>query len=314
MKPNIRIITVIRFTLTCVLLKFTKVLSSGCTCESIDSFQALSDVLTSANEGDLIRLCPFDIEKVNSEEGIVLENMKDVHIQCAKEKREDVCMIRGVGNAGSSSIPYFEVFHLAQSESVTFQGFTFNGSKNGAIRASGTNFKIIDCIFEYCRSPVEKSGAIVEIMDTSSSATIVDSVFRENIGGGIQNSGMLTVSHTLFKANDSTPTWISNDETETRGGGSGSGILNREDGKLFLYHSDFVDNAADASGPAVFSYDTNAIDLGSNCGTNNRVLQNLQEAPETVTSRCDGIYYRYTNTSERKCATFGQECETSTSR
>lgn len=285
---------------------------SSCDCQSVDSFEDFSSILTSAAAAGttLVRLCPFEIEKSNLEEGLTLSNVSNLHVQCAKESRDDECLITGIGNSGSISTIHYEVLYLTETDSLTFQGLTFRSVNKGVIRArASTNLQIIDGLFEYNQSPPNKTGAIVEIMDAASTAYLVDSEFRSNNGGAVQNSGFLTITHCLFQDNAATPEWISNDETETRGGGAGGAILNTQNAHLMLYDSSFIDNATDKSGPAVYSYDVGTVDLGSNCGNGNRVVENTQAEVEVILGYCDGIYYRYTaDGTERQCATFGGAC------
>jgi len=277
---------------------------ASCPCVTVDSFEDLKATIEGSDDA-LIRLCPFSVTKENIDLGI--EITKEVHIMCAKESREDVCEIMGIGNAGSDQSKQYEVFLIDGVDNVWFQGLTFKHVKKGAIRVKGDNFKIIDSVFENCQSPPKASGAVVEIME-GSTATIIDSTFHGNEGGAVQNQGFLTVTHCDFIDNSSTPLWISNDETENRGGGVGGAILNAKGGNLFVYSSTFVDNVADRDGPAIWSYTNDAIDLGANCGTSNRIVM-LQSDPEVVLGVCDGIYYKVTSESKGNlCATFGGEC------
>ena len=194
------------------------VVHAACDCETIDSFENLKELLeNSTNEGEIVRLCPFHITKSNSEEGIFLK--KGMHIMCAKESREDECKIEGVGVVTSYNTA-LEVFIATNGvDNLSIQGLTFSSVKRGAIRVKGNNFQLIDCVFENSQSPVAISGAIVDIL-SESSASIVDSKFIANEGGAVQNQGVLTVSHCDFLDNASTPVWISNDETDNRGGGT----------------------------------------------------------------------------------------------
>ena len=318
MKQALRILTTAACSLILLLQKHVVKAQSnnnntGCDCQTVDSFDDLKSILSSSlatTTTTTIRLCPFEIEKSNSEIGIELADISNVHIMCAKDSRSDACLIYGVGNTGSSNGSLYEAFHLQGTDSITMQGLTFRNMHKGAIRVqSSMNIQVIDTKFEYCQSPPMKTGAIVEIMDSSSSVYLVDCEFRDNSGGAVQNKGFLTVSHCVFEGNAATPEWISNDETETQGGGAGAGILNSKDAHLMLYDSVFIDNIAEKSGPAVFSYDIGGIDLGSNCGSGNRIVDNIQAEEEVVLGVCDGIYYLNAgNGSERQCATFGGAC------
>ena len=317
------------FTVSLVVLVILPYIRAACDCEAIDSFANLKELLEnpSSKEGDLVRLCPFHVIKYNSEEGIKLS--KGMHVMCAKDSREDECKIEGFGVAASYNVA-LEVFSATTGvDNIWLQGITFSRVTRGAIKVKGNDFKVIDCVFENSQSPVAKSGAIVEISSVSS-ATVTDSKFINNEGGAIQNKGFLTVTHCDFIDNTSTPAWISNDETDERGGGAvsavvfqiyflpdcliflirynqGGAIFNSEGASLFVYSSNFVDNATDGNGPAIWSYTDTAIDLGGNCGTNNRIVH-LQSEPEIVLGTCDGIYYKISNNETNLCATFGGEC------
>lgn len=188
---------------------------AACPCVTVESFEDLKATIESSDDA-LIRLCPFSVTKENNELGIKIT--KGVHIMCAKESREDVCEINGTGVSGSNQSKRYEVIHATGVDNVWIQGLTFRHAKKGAIRVQGDNFKIIDSVFENCQSPPNSSGAVVEIME-GSTATVIDSTFTSNEGGAIQNNGFLTVTHCDFIDNASTPLWISNDETESRGGG-----------------------------------------------------------------------------------------------
>ena len=137
---------------------------------------------------------------------------------CAKESREDKCIIHGIGSTGSNVSKNYDAIIIPDVDNVWLQGLTFRHALKGAIKAQGQNIQIIDTVFESCQSPPENTGGVVEILE-GSTATIIDSSFRENEGGAIQSHGFLTVTHCDFIDNTSTPLWISNDETESRGGG-----------------------------------------------------------------------------------------------
>jgi len=294
-------------TLTLTLIPHTY---GSCPCQTVADFSELSDIITSASSGDVIRLCPFSIEKDNSEFGIKIET-ENLHIQCAKESRDDVCEILGVGLSTSSGAYNYQVFNLVNVDDVTLQGFNIQFVHKGAVRVAGKNAQILDCVFLDSQSPPKETGAIVEVVMSSSSLTVVDSVFRNNMGGAIQNEGTLVVSHCTFEDNASTPVWISNDVTENRGGGTGGAIFNSIGGTMMLYDSSFIDNLADVNGPAVYSHEPTAFDLGSNCGHGNNVVENTQDEVMNVLGTCDGIYYRYEadgETDSNLCATFGTAC------
>ena len=84
--------------------------------------------------------------------------------------------------------------------------------------------------------------------------------------------------------------------------------MNAEDATLFVFSSTFVSNCSDENGPAIWSHTNSAIDLGENCGKNNRIVQ-LQSDPEIISGFCDGIYYKTTSSGDSICATFGSECK-----
>jgi len=294
-------------TLTLTLIPHTY---ASCPCQTVADFSELSDIITSASSGDVIRLCPFSIEKDNSEFGIKIET-DNLHIQCAKESRDDKCEIMGVGPSTSSGAYNYQVFNLVNVDDVTLQGFHIQFVHKGAVRVAGKNAQILDCVFLDSQSPPKETGAIVEVVMSSSSLTVVDSVFRNNNGGAIQNEGTLVVSHSTFEDNASTPVWISNDVTENRGGGTGGAIFNGIGGSMMLYDSSFIDNLADVNGPAVYSHEPMAFDLGSNCGHGNIVVANTQDEVMNVLGTCDGIFYRYEadgETDSNLCATFGTAC------
>ncbi len=68
-------------------------------------------------------------------------------------------------------------------------------------------------------------------------------------GGGIYNSGTLTVSNTSFSGNSANGSW-----------GSGGGIYNAENSALFVSHSTFSENSASGNGGAIHNYDTLVVD------------------------------------------------------
>eukprot|EP00816_Leptocylindrus_hargravesii_P010784 CAMPEP_0196810820 /NCGR_PEP_ID=MMETSP1362-20130617/14407_1 /TAXON_ID=163516 /ORGANISM="Leptocylindrus danicus, Strain CCMP1856" /LENGTH=305 /DNA_ID=CAMNT_0042185973 /DNA_START=37 /DNA_END=954 /DNA_ORIENTATION=- len=280
---------------------------ASCACETIDSWKNLKNIIQSSSTDALLRLCPFQIEKPNSESSIVIPN--SMHIMCAKESRSDECIIQGTGNTESNT--NHEAFKIPQNvHNVWFQGLYFQRIGKGVIKSEGLNLQITDSIFEKCQSPPKSRGAIV-LIEVNSTATIIDTIFRHNQGSAVQSYGKLTVSHCSFTDNESTPIWISNDETENRGGGVGGAIMNGPGGYLKIYNSQFLRNMADKDGPAVWSYEDTAIDLGSNCGMKNHIVGNSPSNEEVILGVCDGIYYKEVSSGDSKgnlCASFGGEC------
>lgn len=85
--------------------------------------------------------------------------------------------------------------------------------------------------------------------------------------------------------------------------------MNANGGYLMVYDSRFDGNISDKYGPAIWSYTDDALDLGSNCGENNRIIDFQDVESETVLGYCDGIYYKHTSSSKGNlCATFGGAC------
>jgi len=87
--------------------------------------------------------------------------------------------------------------------------------------------------------------------------------------------------------------------------------MNGPGGYLKIYDSRFLRNEADKNGPAVWSYEDTAIDLGSNCGTENHIVGNSQSNEGVILGVCDGIYYKEVSSGDSKgnlCASFGGEC------
>jgi len=299
-----------------LLLNLPTYITAECACVTVDSWENLKNTIESSSANTntaLLRLCPFEVTKLNSEEGIIIPH-SDIHIMCAKDTREDECVINGTGPTGSNVSKNYDAIIIPDLDNVWLQGLTFRHAKKGAIKAHGQNIQIIDSVFENCQSPPEYTGAVVEIV-AGSTATIIDSTFRENEGGAIQSHGFLTVTHCDFIDNISTPVWISNDETESRGGGVGGAIMNGSGGYLMVYGSRFDGNVSDKNGPAIWSYTDDALDLGSNCGENNRIIDFRQlilgndDTDETVLGYCDGIYYKHTSSNKGNlCATFGGAC------
>jgi hypothetical protein len=246
------------------------------------------------------------VSKLNNAAGITID--KPIHLMCAKESRADECKINGEGlNDSSKNAEFYQPLSWKGVDNVWIQGFTLDNINNGGVYMDGQNAKIIDCVFQYSQSPPKLKGAVVEIA-VGSTAIVVDSVFAHNKGGAIQNFGTLSVLHTVFDDNESTPVWLSNDETENRGGGVGGAIVNAQDGTLYVYDSTFTKNVSDKSGPAIWSYQADAIDLGSNCGSSNEV-HHLDT--DSVLGVCDGIFYKFTHSTTEKgnlCASFGSSC------
>ena len=271
--------------------------------------KSTQNVNPNSNELQIVRFCPFTITKWNDEEGITLTNISNLHFQCAKESREDVCLIQGVGvnNSNISSDRLYDVLRFQNASNVRIQGFTFTGLSNGAVMLDGENMSVLDAAFVSCQAPPTMNGAVLEVTE-GSSATVVDTTFQYNSGGAIENHGYLTVTHSFFQGNIAFPIRPSNDVVDTRGAGVGGAIMNAEGARLLVYGSSFDQNQADKAGPAIWSYQAAAaIDLGSNCGSSNYVVDYIDTSINV--SRCDGILHRFTEDGqENVCATFGTAC------
>mmetsp|Transcript_2774 Transcript_2774/g.3935 ORF Transcript_2774/g.3935 Transcript_2774/m.3935 type:complete len:329 (+) Transcript_2774:135-1121(+) len=290
-------------TLLSILITYV---SANTTCTTVDSWDALKDIIAdtaaaslSDNTAPLILLCPFDIQKIHGartnhrNDMLIIDSPIQVH--CYKSQPGDMCKITSVGPKCNRRLKCQHVMEIRTSD-VTLQGLTFSGAQAGSlvINSKSKGIRLIDVEYDTNASPNEKEGSIIEA-EYGTSTTIIDSRFINNDGTAIENSGgTMTIISSTFVGNEATPTWSSND-VENKGGGVGGAIMNNSGSTLFISESRFVQNGAEQSGPAIQSHGGRTIDAGGNCGRENHVLNG---------GACDGIFDQQTSS----CMSFGTLC------
>jgi hypothetical protein len=165
-------------------------------CVNVSTFDELKNAVTIA--GATLILCPFDIAKPVTS-NLVFAN-KVIRLSCERATNTDKCALRGQGN----------IIRIQQPESeVMFDGFTFQGATQAAVRIAPTSPKtqtFHDCDFLQNKGSIDggwRGGAIKTEPGTSlviSSCSFISNAGAQ--GGAIfHRGGFMSVIDSSFKDN-----------------------------------------------------------------------------------------------------------------
>jgi predicted outer membrane repeat protein len=177
----------------CLALSASLVASA---CVTVSNFDELKNAVNVA--GASLTLCPFDIAKPATS-NLIFAN-KVIRLSCERATDTDKCVLRGQGN----------IIRIQQPESeVMFDGFTFQGATQAAVRIAPTSPKtqtLHDCEFLQNEGSIDggwRGGAIKTEPGTSlvvSSCRFIGNTASQ--GGAIFHRGdFMSVVDSAFEDN-----------------------------------------------------------------------------------------------------------------